>query len=308
MHPHMLYGLTRLILGSSSVEFITELEYEEISGAKARLLDALFIEQKFDLVVENYLELEQELLASTARFMLHGDTDYRWFALERALINRRLLNLLSVCRGYIDHIRGVGRRLLSPADATEFDSVFGMHYDATLGYRVMEATRNHVQHRGFPIHVLEYSPRLVDTEPRNRFRHEVAIYTKTLYLRGGKFKASVLAELEALGGRVDVKPLVRDYVDCLASIHELYRKMIQSRLSAWDSSIIGAIERYKTTFPNESSVVGLAAAAIDGPSRSREVPLFTDLLEHRHELESKNRGFGNLGKRFVSGSTRSSDA
>jgi hypothetical protein len=297
------YGLARLVFGSNRVLSINKSEYDGLSETKARLLDALFIEQKFDLVVENYLELEQELLSSTARFMLHGDTDYRWFALERALINRRLLNLLSVCRGYIDHIQGVARRILGQADAAAFDAIFRQYYDATFGYRVMEAIRNHVQHRGFPIHVLEYAPRLEDKETRNRFPHEVAIYTKTVYLREGDFKASVLAELEALGGRVDVKPLIRDYIDCLASIHEQYRKLIQTQVSDWDSAVLVAIDRYAKQFPDEPSVIGLAAVVVDGPRRLGEVPLFRDLIKHRQELESKNRGFANLRARFVSGAT-----
>ncbi len=66
----MRYGLARIVLASSGVVPITDEEYEDISRTKARLLDALFIEQKFDLAIENYLELERDLLGSTARFML----------------------------------------------------------------------------------------------------------------------------------------------------------------------------------------------------------------------------------------------
>jgi hypothetical protein len=99
----MAYGLTRLVLGANAVVPLTDQEYQDLSAAKAHVLDALLIEQKFDLVIENDLELEEELLSSTARYMLHGETGYGWFQNERALINRRLMNLLSVCREYVDH-------------------------------------------------------------------------------------------------------------------------------------------------------------------------------------------------------------
>jgi hypothetical protein len=54
----MNYGLKRYVLGSSAFVEIAEKEYVDIKSAKANLLEALFIEQKFDAVIENYLELE----------------------------------------------------------------------------------------------------------------------------------------------------------------------------------------------------------------------------------------------------------
>src|SRR5882672_4620600 len=155
----MEYGLTRLVIGSAAMDPISERDYSELATAKTGLLEALFLEEKFDLVVENFLELETELLSSTARYMVHGKADYGWFQIERNLINRRLLNLLSVCRGYLDFSRSLGRNLLAnePERAAQFEGGFGKHYDATFGYRVMEAMRNYVQHRGSPIHALQYN-------------------------------------------------------------------------------------------------------------------------------------------------------
>jgi hypothetical protein len=297
------YALRRLVLGSVATVEISEQEHDALRAAKTFLLDALFIEQKFDLLIENYLETEQELLASTARYMLHGDTDARWFSLERALINRRVVNLLTVCRGYIDHVRGVARRLLDAASAEDLVAEFSRCYDNTLGYRLMEALRNHVQHRGFPIHVLEYSSSLIEDDARNRFRNEVAIYTKTTYLSDGNFKASVLVELESLGGRVDLKPLMRDYVGCLATIHERYRSAIAPPIKERENAFTAATNRFSQSFPAEPSLKGLAAVAIDGANVSDEIYLSVEFLDHRCELESKNRIFANLARRFVSGST-----
>ena len=62
----MEYGLKRLVLGSKAFVPISENEYCAISEAQAGLFEAVFVEEKIDLVVENYLELETSFLDSTA--------------------------------------------------------------------------------------------------------------------------------------------------------------------------------------------------------------------------------------------------
>ena len=67
----MEFGLVPLVLGSSPCFVpIPEKEYEQIATAKAGLLESLFVEEKFDLVIENYLELESCFLESTAQIMI----------------------------------------------------------------------------------------------------------------------------------------------------------------------------------------------------------------------------------------------
>jgi hypothetical protein len=301
----MTYGLTRLGTGSEGVVAIPESQYKSIVHARDQLLVLLFLEQKFDLVIENFLELETELLSSSARYLMHGETDFHWFQNEKALLNRRLFNLLSAGRAYIDYARPSGGQLLG-ADSPEaalFDQQFSHYYDNEFGYRVMEAMRNHVLHRGFPIHVLEYSADLMEQQARTRFRYRVAIHTKTSYL-AGHFKAAVLAELNALGGRVDVKPLARDYVHSLAIIHEHLRSALQRKITAWEAQFTSAIDQFRAAFPKAPSLKGLVAAQIDGANVFNEVAIVPEFLEQRRELEAKNGRFANLRKRYVSGEVK----
>lgn len=304
----MEYELTRLVTGTEGVVPISKEQYEEIASAKEKLLTMLFIEQKFDLVVEDFLELETELLSSSARFLMYGGTNFHWLQSEKSLINRRLVNLLSVCRAYIDYAQPNGSKLLveESQQALEFDDTFSKHYDSNFGYRVMEAMRNYVQHRGFPIHAIEYSADRSKQSSRNGSRYQVAIYTKTIYLKDDRFKAKVLKELDALGGRVDVKPLVRDYVECLAQIHERLRAMLTDSLPTWEVQYMKAIEQFKTSFP-QAPLNGLVAVEIDGPNRRNEINLSSEFLEHRKLLEAKNQGFVNLGRRYVSGEVKGGD-
>ena len=185
----MDYGIRRFAFGTGEVLAISSDEYKQLADARERLLDALFLEQKFDLLIEDFLEWETELLSSTARYMVHGEPNSEWFAAERSILNRRFINLLAVCRGYIDHslaacVKSFGE---NSADTATFKKVLCDHYDQTFGYRAMEAMRNYVMHRGFPIHALEFEGAVADNQPRNRLRYTSAVYTKTTYLmEGGK--------------------------------------------------------------------------------------------------------------------------
>jgi hypothetical protein len=63
------------VLGCSSVIEISDDEFTRITNAKRNFLTLLGIEEKFDLVLENYLEYERELLSLNLQRMLLQDFD-----------------------------------------------------------------------------------------------------------------------------------------------------------------------------------------------------------------------------------------
>jgi hypothetical protein len=92
-------------LGHEAYMSITKDEFYKLENAKSGLGECLSIEEKFDIVIENYLEFETTMLSSTARNLILGDQDYQSFYLDRGLFNRRLANLLSAGRIYVDHTK-----------------------------------------------------------------------------------------------------------------------------------------------------------------------------------------------------------
>jgi hypothetical protein len=300
----MEFGLSARVMSSTAFLPISEKEYEEIAEAKAGLLEALFVEEKFDLVVENYLELELCFLETTTKNMVLGNQDYQWFQVQRNLFNRRLVNLLSACRSYIDYSKQHIQMML-PKDENAVErikSAFSSHYDSCLGYRVMEALRNFVQHRGFPIHAASYNAEWNRKDEGSQSIYGLSVYTKTIYLReDGEFKKSVLEELERLGGRVNIKPLIRDYVGALGDVHVDLREMTKQSVETWDRVVLETIDRFKTAFPDEGSMKGLAAVLREEGEFKQPIPVFSDLNEYRRMLQRKNGNLAMLGKRYVSG-------
>jgi hypothetical protein len=297
------FELTRLVLERSEPVKMSEAEFNEIDDAKTAVMEAVFIEQKFDTVVENYLELETCFLDATARIMLLGNQDYQWFQTERNLYNRRFVNLLSACRSYLDRCEPHVTTMKLRDDAAHQVSLRkSQHYDTCFGYRLMEAIRNFVQHRGFPIHAVAYPSRTLGEGQHERIEFSLSPYIKADYLASDeKFKGLILQELTQRGGRINLKPLIRDYVSALADVHELLRHISKDRLQMCQNILLQAIDKFQAVNPNVESVVGLAAVAKENGTPVRSVPIFKDLLDYQGEMERKNSNLRNLRLRYVSG-------
>ncbi|HVN16643.1 MAG TPA: hypothetical protein VMT73_12940, partial [Anaerolineales bacterium] len=98
----MKYIITTIVAGSPGFIEIDEAEYERIKSAIVNLFELLFFEEKLDLVTENFQEYEAELLLIASRDMVFHDSDYFSMSDERDIVSRRIVNLLSACRMYLD--------------------------------------------------------------------------------------------------------------------------------------------------------------------------------------------------------------
>src|SRR5262245_54363715 len=87
---HMRYGVFRLHVGRKQLVELTKERYDEVKDAKERLLAALSVEEKLDLVMENYAEFEVELLQLATRQMLFQGRSWSTAIGELHTINRRL--------------------------------------------------------------------------------------------------------------------------------------------------------------------------------------------------------------------------
>lgn len=305
----MDYGLTRLVFNAPKFVPITETDYLDIRQRREILPEALFIEEKFDLVIDNFLEFETDLLNSCAREMVRGVENWTAFQEERNQINRRVVNLLSACRLYLDHTRHHLRNIGNNATAISkiIEASISAPYDGSLGYRAMEALRNYVQHRGYPIHGVTFNAGWIDD--RSKLMYAITPYMMISRLEeDGKFKASVLEELKEQGDKVDIKPMIREYVDGLGKIHNEIRRQLKGLVDESDKTIRNAIERYRKADPADDSVVGLAAVSRYDLTCSDIIPLFEEPLDYRKGFELKNSNFNNLAKRHVTSEIVGRDA
>jgi hypothetical protein len=300
------YKLTRSTLDCSTFVDLTEAEYGEIVTAKRCLVILIGIEEKFDLLFANYAEYESTLLNLSLESLLGLGRDYSSFHDDRGLVNRRLLNLLSSTKAYLDQVKhDVGQ--LAGADAQVFlKELFSREYDTYLAYRAMEALRNYVQHRSLPVGSIGYPSNWIEHRtPRARRRHRVQVSLDTEALGDGdSFKPGVLRELRTPGNRyVPITPLVRQYIDCFGRVHGDLRKHVEATATEAERVIRVTHERAVAACGSDVGIV-IRRELDDGRQREQH-DIFLELLERRLEYVSKNATSLNLSRGYVSSETDS---
>ena len=210
-----MYALTRLALGNQPKIEIDATRYAELKDAITIELVALDIEARFDLLVRNYEEFERELITLTLAHMVRGCPTWSSMFSARQHLVRRLVNLLSTARLYIDQTKHAVSSN-APVDLgctyTQAKETFCVEYDKSVGYRIMEALRNYIQHRGEATKGISYPSQIEwreEGDPLWNFRLDLMLDMEALR-RDKRFKRSVLQEIESL------QPEQRDLILSLA--------------------------------------------------------------------------------------------
>lgn len=270
--------------------------------AKKNLFEALYIEDKLNLVLENYAEFEQELFNHAINNMLFSTDDWSSKVNEIHTVNRRIVNLLTTCRLYIDQIIHNIRSIYGANSEQEraIKEQKSQEYDSDrLGYCVMEAMRNYVQHRELPILTLSPNMRLIENSS-GFFRKrtiKLSIDINTLQ-EDKKFKQSVLTRLQNLGGDVvEFIPLIRQYLVSIGRIHLKIRELLSSDLLKWEETIQSPISKYQEVTGYTS---GLRVVSIDESKNTETISVFVDVIKRRQMLENKNRHLTHYSFHFIS--------
>jgi hypothetical protein len=312
----MKYTITTIVFGSPGFIEIDEAKYQHIKSAITNLFELLFFEEKLDLVTENFQEYEAELLLIASREMVFHDSDYYSMSNERNTVSRRIVNLLSAGRMYLDqsvhHFNNIYGENSDKSNLLEEEIT--SQYDQNFGYRAIEALRNYTQHRGFPIQSMKFSGEWldIDNNETSRLLHTVIPLIKVSELaEDGKFKKSVLDEMLSIDGKdgIDIRPLIRDYIEGIGKIHEKVRDAIRPDVEQWEGVVNDVIKKYQNKFGSDASLAGLAIVAEDDDGHWIEKrTIFKEFIEKRKALERKNKVFVNLHKRYASNEIRKKDA
>jgi hypothetical protein len=300
---------SRLVIARYAINSMPELpiseeEYQALESASGLILRALFVEERFDLLVQNYSQLEKTLLSMSIDHMLGGQRDWDWYQTQLATANKDILNLLSAARGYIDYVKQACNELFGRKnpDAVAISGSFSLHYDSSFAYRVMEALRNYSQHCGFPVHKLNYMSNRETVGGRDTLRETLGVITEASFLgQDSKFNSKLLQEIVERGGSIDIKPLAREYFIALAKVQEMFRAALLLPALSWDRAVIDCIDRFRTTFPDDSSTTGLCILRIEESRRQRLLPLLAEPIDRRKSLSKQNSRITWSGERYASG-------
>jgi hypothetical protein len=293
----MIYVVKKRTINPKGSLQITQHQFDAIRSAREGSLEVLAIEEKFNILLENYAEFEKILLNVSLRRMLFASFEWSHSINELHDINRALVNLLSTCRLYLDQIP---HNLLEIFEADPNPREILRHetnieYDNHLGYRVMEAMRNYSQHRALPLHQLENGIKMES----GQIKHYVKVSVDVEKLaEDQEIKRAIVNELKALGQYVDVKPLLREYLECFMRLHKIVRDLVKDKGEEYRAVLFGISAKYRNNFAEEPTTLG-AFAKDDAGKTLEEIPIFTGALQRWELLVQKNQLVLNLSRHFV---------
>ena len=298
------YVLTQRVFGRQPVVAISRGDFESAKDAHRKLQRIVGIEEKFDALARNYIDFEADMLKTLVETSLGGfGQGMETMALKR-LINRRLVNVLSAARGYIDHLRQAAKQILPTAEiADDVLALLSNSFDRSFSYRLLEALRNYTQHSGFAIHSVSFRTKVLHDKPGSPMKATISpLLDIDEVLADDRIKGKIrqeLARVQVSRERVDLKAHTREYIACLAEAHKTIREHSTPVFETAAREVEELVSRYRAHAQSDRSV-GLCAVAISGEIWESEVPLHTGLAEYGEHLAKANVHFIHAGVTFAS--------
>lgn len=267
------------------------------------------LEEKFDILFENFIELEIDTVSHAIRDMYQSKGTYSDFHEIRVSLSRRVINLLTSGRLYIDQTAGDLKRAKKLGLTVSVDSLLSSAKAKSFDFRFVEALRNIAQHRALPIDGVTLGGKWIGEDGKAwrppadiRYnRHWLDFYLKPETMSSDtRLDPTLRSEIASMGQSISIMPVLRRYIDCIGCIHEEVRKQTDDKLSHWSEVIADCISSYEGESKNNRAL-GLHAIRLDGSGAICEkVAVFDDIKKHLDRFRSKNRNLSNVSSRFVS--------
>lgn len=294
MSESLNYGLTKLVLSQGRFVPISKESFDKITMARDYLMQRVFIEEKFDFVVENLAAFEAAV-RQAAELCAAGRRASVDFQVNKSDLNRHVANLVALGRMFIDqsmvHVRKLNK--LVGRDIFDLAASRSRQYDARLGYRLFEQLRNYMLHHSSAVHFVDYHTRKeYDDQGVMSLQHEVLLYTSASQLRKDKkFKREVSAQMAVIGDRHDLVAMARDYVAGLWDAQVELRLALEEFKLDIEAPFTEAIFLYAGIESTEELPALVAVAAVarskDGVIKE-QTPIVLDLIAQRKHYEQKN--------------------
>jgi hypothetical protein len=295
------YVLCRLAVGAPGQIDISEAEFLNLKNDVKALVEVAGAEEKFAAFIDNYFEFEQGLLQEALHSMIYNDYLLEDPVKPKNTVNRRLLNLLTTVKLYLDSYPQHAKSLLPVGDGLEdLKEAPSRAYDRSLGYRVMEALRNYGQHESFPIHGWTVHHWWDESTEPSLHRASVNPILRIEELAASKkFKKAVVAELEGLDKPIELKPFAREYIEQLGAVHEEFRKATSALVREATDRIEHAVSRFVTEFPGSRKPIVALPVDERGLRAGDPVYLSAVVMEHLPRLKRRIGLLANYSKRRV---------
>jgi hypothetical protein len=300
----MPYVICRMVLAETPTVEITRSEYDAVQPARFVVNELIAVEEKYDAVMENYVELEETIHTLGIRQLAFVDYHYEELVGPLNLVSRRVSNLLSSTRSYRDALPQHAARLLGRKHPAIQPLIDLKHDNQShpLSYRQMEAVRNYAQHVGPPINDLTIKRHrdVNDDDETTGYSFSVIPHIDAIAISRLRDMASDLsASLLHLGEHANPMPIIRKYIEHIGTIHAGFRDSVKQLEMDNEGLLRSLLDRYAKVVPGEK-LIGVAVG-FQHPDGTIPDPQY--LVEHRlnyfRYLRVKHLTAANLSLRYV---------
>lgn len=290
-------------LTTNDVLDIAEEKFLFLKKLKSRLSEAFAIEEKYEIIISNYLDLERESIGVSVTNMISDKHDHIDFFDTILALNKRMVNLLTSIRLYNDQLGSHVATCTGNDESREkIKSAQSAEYDNNLYYRFMEALRNHVQHFGAPVHRVSFGSGWDESRENIKFHLDFVAQKKNLKINR-KFKKPILEEI---GDEVNLLHAIRSYIESISSIHVFARAIMNDDVDASRHEIEEQIVEYENKYGSASHTLMVYKVSENDIEEELLLSLYWDDI--RQKIQRKNKQLVNLSKRYVSGEAHNNTA
>lgn len=279
--------------------------YNELERCHHAVHGILDIEHKYALLLDNFKELELELLRYSLEHTIHSRTKWTHFAEEHLIFDRRILNVLAASLAYTAQTRKTISKVYGhrSKEYEAFDKTIKDMCTSDVEYIFGSQLRHYAQHQHMPVDMEGVSFSLVRRAPlqsactiKLKLKKEFLLSDEKV--RNGKGAAEFKKILTPMPDEIDLAPRIRGFLRSLSTLHFAMRE-------ATADGIKTAVDLWKG-MRNECKDLGcgylpsaLATSSDDPRNILRYLPFTAGPLEHLRELQEYNSSGRKIGDDFV---------
>jgi hypothetical protein len=158
----MKYFLRKQELGHANLLDITKEEFDSIVRSRNALQLFSNFTENYRVVLESYKNLEKSMFETQLDYATTLSPSYEVAFESRIALNAALISYLTASRLFHHTSDQLLPRIIGDPSFKVFKDFRFKIYDTQKEYRLIEALRNHVQHKALPIETIKYPTSLDD--------------------------------------------------------------------------------------------------------------------------------------------------
>ena len=289
-----MWNLINSAGGIKTVSQYDDIYYDMFLYHKKILIFQIIAEETKATVLDNFEELCMQVSGLAARQYSRGDLGYSSGSNIRIKINRRVMNLLTSIKTFLDYLVGDSKRLFeATGEHATLKNLCSKKYDTNPLYRIGNDLRNYIQHCGLAGLNFGWSSQQIDrSEKITTFRFNPQIDKQHL-LENESYFRKTKRDIGAMPDQIPLLPILRSYTSDVMQIHHEFSMEIDSKLK-WIVTECSQMIKMANLNPNDWTSLDLVECDVREPRREWVPAEACSRLKEFSEINGFCQSFGEI--------------